>query len=70
MTNQDDYHYIPPDDEIIDSYSKKVCDAMNETDNPEVALGFAGFVSSVARAYANLLNQNNGKDNPNAKKEE
>lgn len=63
MKNQNDYHYIPPDDEIIDKYSKQVCSAMDETDNLDIVHGFAGFIGSITRAYANLLNQTNSQEN-------
>ena len=50
--------YCPPSPDELQQFAQQVCHTLGaEFADPEVVRGFASFVESVARAWANNLNR-------------
>lgn len=50
-------HYIPPSAQHIDTYAKRICQAMDEEVQPEVMHGLAQFLKHLMHLHASLLNK-------------
>lgn len=48
--------YVVPPNHVIDEFASDACALLGATE-PEIAIGFAGFLKAVAQAQANNLNR-------------
>lgn len=50
--------YYPPSTEVLEHFAFSACEELGpEFDNPEVARGFADFLTTIARIQAKNLNR-------------
>lgn len=57
-TSQDEHRtvYVPPADDVIDSFAEQVCRALGPGYNEmEVVDGLSAFFKAASKAYANIL---------------